>query len=270
MAHHGDTPDVPMHPKNSLALYPRPDNVYEHKSSFNFDMMRSRIFMNRKKTYTDSYLWMAHCILGIIVAMITFAMTTVEDASAEFRSHFIQNILDKTPNSAAGAWAAYTCYAMALVLCACLLTIYVGPGANGSGIAEIMGLLNGVNYPNAIGLNTLFVKCVGTILAVSGGLTIGKEGPLAHIGANVGALVCHLPIKGFYTLRNDVIKRQMIAAGASAGVSAAFGAPIGGALFSYEISKPNTFWTFSMLWRVFAACSITTFLLGIFNSLWTD
>ena len=61
----------------------------------------------------------------------------------------------------------------------------------------------------------------------------------------------------------------MIAAGTSAGVSAAFGAPIGGALFSYEISKPNTFWTFSMLWRVFAACSISTFLLGIITSLWT-
>mmetsp|Transcript_11804 Transcript_11804/g.14984 ORF Transcript_11804/g.14984 Transcript_11804/m.14984 type:complete len:360 (+) Transcript_11804:663-1742(+) len=61
----------------------------------------------------------------------------------------------------------------------------------------------------------------------------------------------------------------MIAAGASAGVSTAFGAPIGGALFSYEISKPNTFWTFSMLWRVFAACSIATFLLGIYSSLWS-
>ena len=59
----------------------------------------------------------------------------------------------------------------------------------------------------------------------------------------------------------------MIAAGASAGVSCAFGAPIGGALFSYEISKPNTFWTFSMLWRVFAACSIATFLLGILINL---
>lgn len=157
---------------------------------------------------------------------------------------------------------------MALVLVGCILTVFVGPGANGSGIAEIMGLLNGINYPGAIGMRTLVVKIFGTIFAVSGGLTIGKEGPLAHIGANVGSLVCFLPFKGFYTLRNDVIKRQMIAAGASAGVSAAFGAPIGGALFSYEISKPNTFWTFSMLWRVFACCSICTFLLGILNSLW--
>jgi chloride channel 3/4/5 len=55
----------------------------------------------------------------------------------------------------------------------------------------------------------------------------------------------------------------MMAAGASCGVSVAFGAPIGGALFSYEISKPNTFWTFSMLWKVFAATSIATFTLSI-------
>lgn len=260
---------VPMHPKKSLLEYPRRDNVYEHKHSFNFDMMRSRIFTNRRKTHTDMYLWIAHALIGISVATITWAMTTIEDASAEFRSHFIQSLLDSHPDSSFTAWIAACAYAMALVLIACLLTIYVGPGANGSGIAEIMGLLNGINYPNAIGVRTFIVKIFGTICAVSGGLTIGKEGPLAHIGANVGALICHLPFKGFYTLRNDVIKRQMIAAGASAGVSAAFGAPIGGALFSYEISKPNTFWTFSMLWRVFAACSICTFLLGIYNSLWT-
>ena len=47
----------------------------------------------------------------------------------------------------------------------------------------------------------------------------------------------------------------MIAAGGAAGVAAAFGSPIGGALFAYEISKPNTFWTFEMLWRVFVATS---------------
>ena len=147
------------------------------------------------------------------------------------------------------------------------MTIYIGPGANGSGIAEIMGVLNGINYPKVIGFRTLFVKIFGTLFAVCGGLCIGKEGPLAHIGANVGTITCFLPIPQFKCLRNDVIKRQMIAAGASAGVSAAFGAPIGGALFSYEISKPNTFWTFSMLWRVFFASSIATFMLAVYSSL---
>ena len=133
-----------------------------------------------------------------------------------------------------------------------------------------MGLLNGINYPQAIGFRTLFVKMVGTVLAVTGGLCIGKEGPLAHIGANIGAMCCQIPLTGFRALANDVVKRQLIAAGASAGVSAAFGAPIGGALFSYEISKPNTFWTFSMLWRVFLCSSISTFTLSIFSSLASD
>ena len=162
----------------------------------------------------------------------------------------------------------YAFYAVIFVLIASMLTIYVGPGANGSGVAEIMGLLNGINDPGAIGFRTLFVKCLGTVLAVSGGLCIGKEGPLAHIGACIGAIVCQIPIRGFACLRDDVHKRQLIAAGASAGVSAAFGAPIGGALFSYEISKPNTFWTFSMLWRVFAASAISTFMLSVCAALY--
>lgn len=58
-----------------------------------------------------------------------------------------------------------------------------------------------------------------------------------------------------------------MAAGAAAGVSVAFGAPIGGALFAYEISKPNTFWNFGMLWKVFLSTSIACFVLAILNSL---
>lgn len=58
-----------------------------------------------------------------------------------------------------------------------------------------------------------------------------------------------------------------MAGGASAGVSAAFGAPIGGALFSYELSRPATFWTFSMLWRIFFCCSISTFTLSLLSQI---
>lgn len=65
-----------------------------------------------------------------------------------------------------------------------------------------------------------------------------------------------------------------MAGGASAGVSAAFGAPIGGALFSYELSRPATFWTFSMLWRIFFCCSISTFTLSFLSQVkekgWKD
>lgn len=157
--------------------------------------------------------------------------------------------------------------AIVLVALAASMTIWFGPGASGSGIAELMSILNGVNVPEIIGFKTLITKIFGTVLAVSGGLCIGKEGPLAHIGANIGVMVSHMPVDFFRCLHNDVYKRQMMSSGISAGVSAAFGAPIGGTLFSYEISKPNTFWTFGMLWRVFLASALSTFTLSILTSL---
>jgi H+/Cl- antiporter ClcA len=71
-------------------------------------------------------------------------------------------------------------------------------------------------------------------------------------------------------LQNDVYKRQLIAAGAACGIAVAFGAPIGGPLFAFEISTPNTFWTFTMLWRVFCASSIAVFTMAVLTALSTN
>jgi chloride channel 7 len=76
-----------------------------------------------------------------------------------------------------------------------------------------------------------------------------------------------MPLDWCKYMQNDVRKRQMVATGGACGLSVAFGAPIGGALFAYEISSPNTFWTFSMLWRVFVSTSTATFTLSILTSL---
>ena len=124
------------------------------------------------------------------------------------------------------------------------MTTYYGQPAAGSGVAELIGYLNGVNMEGFLKISTLITKVIGVTLAVAGKLCVGKEGPLAHIGAIVGASILYIPGLGFEHLRNDETKRLFIAAGASTGVSAAFGAPIGGALFCYELSKPNTFWKF--------------------------
>jgi len=155
------------------------------------------------------------------------------------------------------------------------LTITIGPGANGSGIAEIMAMLNGVNYPGFITVGVLFCKCFCVILGICASLCIGKEGPLAHIGACVAYfIIYYIPVKKFDYFKNEVSKREFLAGGASAGVSAAFGAPIGGALFSYELSRPATFWTFSMLWRIFFCCSTSTFTLSLLSQIrdngWSD
>ena len=88
-----------------------------------------------------------------------------------------------------------------------LLTTYYGPGASGSGVAEFIGYINGVNYPDFISVPTLITKIVGVTFAVTGKLCIGKEGPLAHIGAICGVLVLHIPKMGFENLRNHDKRR---------------------------------------------------------------
>lgn len=79
----------------------------------------------------------------------------------------------------------------------------------------------------------------------------------------------YIPLSFTRYFRNDFEKRKLMAVGIAAGVSAAFGAPIGGSLFAYEISKPNSFWSFSLTWKVFFASTVSTFILSLFKQLYT-
>jgi H+/Cl- antiporter ClcA len=148
-----------------------------------------------------------------------------------------------------------------------ILVVYVAPCAVASGTPELMAFLNGINYPKFINYKTLFVKIIGTGLAVSAGLCVGKEGPLAHIGSIIGIAVLYLPFNSLKKFRNESCKREIACAGAAAGVSAAFGAPIGGTLFIYEVSRPSTFWSFELTWKIFFCSSISTFVLNILHCL---
>nr|XP_008510568.1 PREDICTED: H(+)/Cl(-) exchange transporter 7-like [Equus przewalskii] len=81
---------------------------------------------------------------------------------------------------------------------------------------------------------TLVIKVSGVILSVVGGLAVGKEGPMIHSGSVIAAGVSQgrstslkRDFKIFEYFRRDTEKRDFVSAGAAAGVSAAFGAPVG-------------------------------------------
>lgn len=173
---------------------------------------------------------------------------------------------DHTKMPVIAPWLFYGFISSLFGLIAGVMTTYYGQGAAGSGVAELIGYMNGVNYGDFISVPTLITKIIGVTFAVCGKLCVGKEGPLAHIGGILGVLTAYIPGLGLEFLRNDEKRRQLVAAGSSAGVSVAFGAPVGGALFAYEMSKPNTFWRFSMIWKVFASCALANFWLALLNS----
>ncbi|XP_043340656.1 chloride transport protein 6 isoform X3 [Cervus elaphus] len=67
------------------------------------------------------------------------------------------------------------------------LLVLIEPVAAGSGIPEIKCYLNGVKVPGIVRLRTLLCKVFGVLFSVAGGLFVGKEGPMIHSGAVVGA-----------------------------------------------------------------------------------
>eukprot|EP01052_Picozoa_sp_SAG31_P015709 SAG31_NODE_1017_length_10360_cov_35.198811_10_plen_460_part_00 len=123
----------------------------------------------------------------------------------------------------------------------------------------------GTNLRQTLTLRALIVKVFGVICSVSGGLCIGKEGPLVHAGSVFGANISHgfdlciakakLPLWKKY--RNDVSKRDFVSGGCAAGVAAAFGAPMGGVLFAFE--EASSFWSLPLTWKCFF-CAMTSCL----------
>ena len=132
--------------------------------------------------------------------------------------------------------------------------------AAGSGIPEIKTILSGFVIPNFLDFKVLVIKAIGAVFAVSTGMCLGKEGPFVHISTCVAYLV------GIWLPKyreNGRKMRELLSAGCSAGLSVAFGAPIGGVLFSYE--EISTYFPRKVLWRAFVCSLFAAMVLKALN-----
>ena len=132
--------------------------------------------------------------------------------------------------------------------------------AAGSGIPEIKTILSGFVIPHFLDLKVLIIKAIGAVFAVATGMCLGKEGPFVHIATCVAYLVGMLFPK--YN-ENGRKMRELLSAGCSAGLSVAFGAPIGGVLFSYE--EISTYFPRKVLWRAFLCSLFAAMVLKALN-----
>ncbi|MDF7639917.1 chloride channel protein [Lactobacillus sp. ESL0791] len=100
------------------------------------------------------------------------------------------------------------------------------PHVGGSGIPEVKLQLQGKLtlkwWP------ILWRKLIGGILVISTGLFLGPEGPSLQLGSVIGQGI------GEELKESKTDSRVLIATGAASGLSAAFGAPLSGALFVLE------------------------------------
>ncbi|KAK9036168.1 hypothetical protein V6N11_078180 [Hibiscus sabdariffa] len=161
---------------------------------------------------------------------------------------------------------------LALAAAAAALCAYIAPSAAGSGIPEVKAYLNGVDAHSILAPSTLFVKIFGSILCVSAGFVVGKEGPMVHTGACVASIIgqggsrrYHLTWKWLRYFKNDRDRRDLITCGAAAGVASAFRAPVGGVLFALE--EAASWWRSALLWRTFFTTAVVAIVLRAFMQL---
>ncbi|WP_455538862.1 ClC family H(+)/Cl(-) exchange transporter [Terrisporobacter sp.] len=105
------------------------------------------------------------------------------------------------------------------------------PMISGSGIPQVEGILTRNLKQNW--LSVLFYKFVGGLICLAVGFSAGREGPSVQMGACIGEGVSEK------TNKLDNEKKYLITSGSSAGLSAAFSAPISGVMFSLEETHKN-------------------------------
>ncbi len=93
-----------------------------------------------------------------------------------------------------------------------------------AGIMEATALAGG-----RLRYNRIPAKTIASALSIGSGASVGPEDPSVQIGANIGSMVGQK-----LRLSDDTI-RTLVAAGAAAGIAAAFNAPIAGVFFALEV-----------------------------------
>ncbi len=157
------------------------------------------------------------CIIGVVSGLAAIALRRGAALIGGWRL---------SPPGELPLWLWIPGFAASLCLLVGWLIERVAPEAAGSGIPQVKAALALV--PTAMNLRVALVKLVGTVLALGSGVPLGRQGPSVQVGAALaGQLSRWVPTSPEY-------RRQLIAAGAAAGLASGFNAPIAGVLFVIE------------------------------------
>jgi CIC family chloride channel protein len=154
-----------------------------------------------------------------VVALLFRAGLTGMDA---LRNHLLQ----WSQQFPLWGWIFPVMFTMIGSLLAVSLTRRYAPEASGSGIPHLEAVLH--RYRKMKWRRLLPVKFFGGLLAIGSGLALGREGPTVQMGGAVADAVSR------WLKVSQRERLTLIAAGAGAGLAAAFNAPLSGLVFVLE------------------------------------
>lgn len=187
------------------------------------DMQHTKQLLAQIKLNTDGLrahrkIYVFSALVGIISGLAVVAYRSSITAAERFRDHIL--------GSESSPLLILLWFSMALAA-AVITSLFIrkSPLIKGSGIPQVKAfLMRRIHFQWK---KELPLKFAGGALALGAGLSLGREGPSIQLGALIGTAledIFHIPD----------YRRYLVTAGAAAGISAAFNAPLAGVLFCIE------------------------------------
>ncbi|XP_036005633.1 chloride channel protein 2 isoform X3 [Fundulus heteroclitus] len=217
--------------------------------------------------------WIFLILLGLVMALVSWVVDFCIAICLQAQK-WMYGGLDSNVFLQYLAWVTYP---VVLITFSAGFTQILAPQAVGSGIPEMKTILRGVVLKEYLTFKTFVAKVIGLTCALGSGMPLGKEGPFVHIASLCAALLSKfmslfggiyeepglVGIKDFSLLgtKNESRNIEMLAAACAVGVGCCFAAPIGGVLFSIEVT--STFFAVRNYWRGFFAATFSAFIFRV-------
>ncbi|XP_072304363.1 chloride channel protein-like isoform X2 [Eucyclogobius newberryi] len=206
--------------------------------------------------------WIFLVLLGITMALVSWSMDYASAKSLQAYKWIYGELKGKIILQ----YVAWVSYPLLCILFASLFCHLVSPQAIGSGIPELKTILRGVVLKEYLTLKAFVAKVIGLTMALGSSMPVGKEGPFVHI-----ASICAAVLSRFMSLfsgvnQNPYCYGDILTVGCAVGVGCCFGTPLGGVLFSIEVT--STYFAVRNYWRGYFAATFSAFIfrvLSVFN-----
>ncbi|KAM4772612.1 chloride channel protein 2 isoform 2-T2 [Rhinophrynus dorsalis] len=201
--------------------------------------------------------WIFLILLGLLMALVSWAMDFTIAICLQAHKWMYGGL----ESNVFLQYLAWVTYPVVLITFSAGFTQILAPQAVGSGIPEMKTILRGVVLKEYLTLKTFIAKVIGLTCALGSGMPLGKEGPFVHVASMCAALLSKFMslFGGIY--ENESRNIEMLAAACAVGVGCCFAAPIGGVLFSIEVT--STFFAVRNYWRGFFAATFSAFIFRV-------
>ena len=146
-------------------------------------------------------------------------------------------------------WLIPILFSAAFLTIALFLVRRFAPETSGSGVQEMEGALDGIRPVRW--KRVLPIKFFAGVFSLGSGMVLGREGPTIQMGGSLGAMISQ------WVKSSKLDRHCLIAAGAGAGLAAAFNAPLAGILFVFEEMRPQFKYSFLSVTGVMVACAVS-------------